>query len=137
MNEAENAILDDEIKTIAKVYRGKDGGKPAYKTYLDAKAIKPGITLELVKGWRKQNVEPTRQVGGAHNSYVAPCAYHEYQADLFFVTAKKFPNQDHPAGLSMYGVFSKFAVVIPLKEWKGVQMMEAIFKAFTLMGRQP
>ncbi len=37
----------------------------------------------------------------------------------------------------MIDVFSKFAVVIPLKEWKGEQVMEAIFKAFTLMGKQP
>ena len=104
---------------------------------MDAKAIKPGITLELVKGWLKKNIEPSRQVGGAHNSYVAPRAYHEYQADLFFVTAKQFPNQDYPAGLSMYDVFSKFAVVIPLKEHKGKQVVEAIFKAFTMMGRRP
>ncbi len=84
----ENAIFDSEIKTIATVYRSKDGGKPAYKTWLDAKAIKPGIILELVKGWLKQNVEPSRQVGGAHNSYVAPRAYHECQADLFFRNRK-------------------------------------------------
>ena len=42
-------IINDRYKTIAKVYHGKDGGRPAYKTYLDAKAIKPGITLEFVK----------------------------------------------------------------------------------------
>ena len=99
MNEAENAILDDELRTIANVYRSKDGGKPAYKTYLNAKAKKPGITLELVKGWLKQNVEPTRQVGGAKNSYVAPHAHFEYQADLFFVTDIQFKNQDYKAGL--------------------------------------
>ncbi len=60
--EAEHAILDDELKTIAKNHRGKDGGRPAFETYLDAKAIKPGITLELVKSWLKKNVEPTRYV---------------------------------------------------------------------------
>ena len=119
--EADHAILDDELKTIAKKYRSKDGGRPAYKTYLDAKAIKPGITLELVKSWLKKNVEPTRQVGGARNSYVAPHAGFEYQADLFFMTDKQFPNQDYKAGLSMIDVFSKFAVVTPLKEKKGGQ----------------
>ncbi len=46
MEEAEN-----EMRVISKVYRGADGGKPAYKTYLDAKAIEPVITLNLVKGW--------------------------------------------------------------------------------------
>ena len=37
----------------------------------------------------------------------------------------------------MIDVFSKFAVVIPLKEKKGEEVMAAIFKAFTLIGKQP
>ena len=82
MEEAEN-----EMRVIAKVYRGPDG-KPAYKTYLDAKAISPGITLNLVKGWFRLNVEPKNQVWGKRNSYVAPSAYFEYQVDLFLVTPK-------------------------------------------------
>ncbi len=85
MDVDEHAILDDELKTIARVCRSRDGGNAACKTYLDAKAIKPGVTLEVVKHWLTQNVEPTRQVGGAHNSYVAPRAYHEYQSDLFYI----------------------------------------------------
>ena len=44
-----------EMRVIAKVYNAPDGGKPAYKTYLDAKAIEPGITLNLVKGWFKNS----------------------------------------------------------------------------------
>ena len=132
MEEAEN-----EMRIIAKVYRGADGGKPAYKTYLDAKAIEPGITLNLVKGWFKLNVQPTNQVWGKRNSYVAPNAYHEYQADLFFVTPKQFKNQKYEIGLSMIDVFSKYAVVIPIKEKKGEEVMAAIFKGFTLMGKRP
>jgi hypothetical protein len=126
-----------EMRVIAKVYRGPDGGKPAYKTYLDAKAIEPGITLNLVKGWFKLNVEPKNQVWGQRNSYVAPSAYHEYQVDLFFVTKKQFKNQKLRVGLSMIDVFSKYAVVIPLKEKNGEEVMAAIFKGFTLMGKQP
>ena len=114
-------------RVIAKVYRGADGGKPAYKTYLDAKAIEPGITFNLVRGWFKLNVQPKDQVWGKRNSYVAPSAYHEYQADLFFVTKKQFKNQKFEVGLSMIDVFSKFAVVIPIKEKDGKHVMAAIF----------
>ncbi len=53
-----------EMRVISKVYRGSDGGKSVYKTYLDAKAISPGITQNLVKGWFKLNVDPKNQVGG-------------------------------------------------------------------------
>ncbi len=40
-----------EFKLIAKTYRGTDGGKPAYKTWLDVRAINPRIPLNTVKGW--------------------------------------------------------------------------------------
>ena len=80
--------IDAEIKIIAKVYRGTDGGTPAYKTWQYAKEISPRITLNLVKGWFKLNVEPKVQVWGNRNSYVAPNAYHEYQADLFFCNSE-------------------------------------------------
>ncbi len=52
---------EQEMRIIAKVYRGPDGGKPAYKTYLDARAM-PRITLNLVKSWFKLNLEPKNQV---------------------------------------------------------------------------
>ncbi len=37
----------------------------------------------------------------------------------------------------MYDVFSKYAVVIPLKAWEGDDVMEAIFASTSLMGKQP
>ena len=136
--EAENAATTEgRDKTIRRVYYSKTGSGTAYKTYLDAKEIGPIITLAWVRDWFKKNVERTRQVGGARNSYLAPHAGFEYQADLFFITDKQFPNQDYKAGLSMIDVFSKFAVVIPLKEKDCFNVMDAIFKAFQIMGKQP
>ena len=137
MDEEQAAVVEDRDKTIRRVYYGKDGGRSAYKTYLDAKAIDPRITLDWVRGWFKKNVERTRQVGGAKNSYVAPRAFHEYQADLFYITDKQFPNQNYPFGLSVIDVFSKYATVIPLKDRKAVFIMAALFKAFTTIGKQP
>ena len=92
MNQEQEAEINDRDKTIARLYHGKDGGRSAYKTWLDAKAIDPRITLDWVRGWFKKNVERTKQVGGATNFYVAPHAFFEYQADLFFITDKQFPN---------------------------------------------
>ena len=137
MDEEQQAGINAKDKVIAKIYYGKEGGQPAYKTWLEAKVIDPGITLDWVKSWFRLNVQPKRQVGGAQNSYVAPRAYHEYQADLFFVTAKQFPNQDYPTGLSVYDVFSKYAVVIPMTDRKGKDIMKSLFEAFKQMGKQP
>ena len=113
MDADQAAVVEDIDKTIRRVYYGEDGGSTPYKTYLDAKAIDPRITLDWVRVWFKKNVERTKQVGGARNSYVAPRAYHEYQMDLFYITDRQFPNQDFPIGLAVIDVFSKFAVVIP------------------------
>ncbi len=45
--------MDEEgaaiFKEIAKVYRGPEGGKPAFKTWRDARDINPAITLNEVK----------------------------------------------------------------------------------------
>ena len=73
--EAENAAtIEDRDKTIRRVYCGKYGGSTAYKTYLDAKAIDPRITLDWVRDWFRENVERTRQVGGAKtNTCRTPC----------------------------------------------------------------
>ena len=93
MDAEQTAELEYRDNTISKVYHDRNGGRTANKTYLDAKAIDPHITLDLTKGWFRRNMERTKQIGGARNSYAAPYAYSEYQADLFFVTKRQFPNQ--------------------------------------------
>ena len=130
-------VVEERDKTIRSVYYGKEGGRTPYKTYLDAKAKDPRITLDWVRDWFKKNVERTRQVGGAKKSYVAPRAYHEFQADFFFITKRQFKNQDYKVGLSMIDVFSKFAVVIPLKDRFASTILPSIFKAFQMIGKQP
>ena len=79
--------LDD---AISKVYYGPDGGRTAYKTYLDVREIDSEITLDWVRGWFRNILDRTKQVGGAKNSYVAPRAYHEYQVDLFSLRNDSF-----------------------------------------------
>ena len=133
MDEAAEA----RMKIISKTYKGPEGGKPAVKTWQDARDIDPIITLNEVKGWFKQNVKPEGQVWGKRNSYIAPGPYHEFQADLFFITANQFKNQEYEVGLSMIDVFSKFAVVLPVRKKEAEPIMEAIFRAFTMMGKQP
>ena len=129
--------MDDRFKQISKVYHGPEGGKPAFKTWEDAREINPRITLNEVKGWFKMNIQPKGQVWGKRNSYVAQGPYVEFQADLFLVTENQFKNQEYKYGLSMIDVFSKYAVVLPLKENTAEPLTEAIFEAFELMGKKP
>ena len=131
------ARFQARIKESAKVYRGPEGGKPAFKTWQDAREMYPRITLNEVKWWFKKNIEPEGQVWGKRNSYVAQGPYIEFQADLIFITEGQFANQEYEVGLTMIDVFSKFAVVLPVREKKAGPIMEAIFKAFEMMGKQP
>jgi hypothetical protein len=84
MDAEQKAVVEDRDNTISKIYHSKDGGRTAYKLWLDAKAMDTQITLDWIKGWLRRNVDPKKQIGVARNSYVAPRAYHEYQVDLFF-----------------------------------------------------
>ena len=59
MDEAAEA----RFKIIAKTYNGPEGGKPAVKTWQDARDIDPRITLNEVKGWFKKNIEPKSRCG--------------------------------------------------------------------------
>ena len=54
--------------------------------------------------------------------------FFEYQADLIFITKSQFDNQTYDTGLTMIDVFSKYAVVLPIREKKAEPIMEAISK---------
>ena len=50
MNEEQAAIVKDRDDTISKIYFSKDGGRTAYKLWLDAKAVDSEITLDWTRG---------------------------------------------------------------------------------------
>ena len=124
-------------KIIRKAYYSPTGLSTPYKIYKDVNTVDKRITLELVRQWFRENIEKTKQVGGAKNSYVAQRAFQEYQADVFYITEKQMPNQEYPFGLSMIDVFSKYATVIPMKERKAENLMAAILQGFKDIGKQP
>ena len=124
-------------KIIRKAYYSPTGLSTPYKIYKDVHSVDKRITLELVRQWFRENIEKTKQVGGAKNSYVAQRAFQEFQADVFYITEKQMPNQEFPFGLSMIDVFSKYATVIPMKERKAANLMAAILQGFKDIGKQP
>ena len=124
-------------RIIRKAYYSPTGLSTPYKIYKDVNSVDKRITLELVRQWFRENIEKTKQVGGAKNSYVAQRAFQEFQADVFYITQKQMPNQEFPFGLSMIDVFSKYATVIPMKERKAANLMAAILQGFKDIGKQP
>jgi hypothetical protein len=127
----------EKNEIIKKIYYSKTGFGNAYNTFKDAKTKDPSITLEFVKNWIDKNIVKTKQIGGTKNSYVAPQAYFEYQVDLFFITPNQMPKQNFRVGLSCIDVFSKYAVVVPLKNKKAPEIVRGILEAFKQIGKQP
>ena len=92
-------------KLISETYYSPTGLSTPNKIYADVRAKNKAITLDLARQWFSENVEQTKQVGGAKNSYVAQRAFQEFQADIFYITPKQMPSQQYPFGLSMIDVF--------------------------------
>jgi len=132
--------MDEEMeRQIDKAYNTIGGLSTPMKIYLDVKAINPNVRLSHVREWFSKNVERKKPFGGnkPKNSFVAPRAFHEYQADLFYVTDRQFKNQEYPYGLSIIDIFSKKATVIPLKERKYPNVRDGLIKGFDQIGKRP
>ena len=90
----------------------------------DARDKDKSIKYADVKTWFEQNIEQTGKYRGT-NSYVAPNAYFEYQMDIAFFNDLKDPEYNQ--ALVMIDIFSKYAVMKPLKTKQGPEVFE-VFK---------
>ena len=107
-NESHNKILIKVYHDPAYFGSITSTSKEAFKQYKT-------ITLNTIKQLFKSNLETTTQVKG-NNSFVAPCPYYEYQLDLMFFTDLK--NQKFEQGMLRIDIFTKYAVVVPIKSKK-------------------
>ena len=117
---------DDVIKSV---YKDKSGFGSVMSTYLKARDVDKSITLKDVKNWFYTNVDNIDKAKG-YNSYINNAPYQEYQMDLIFF-GKEDDNLN--AALSMIDIFSKFAVVIPMKNKEGPTIAAAIMEGVNRM----
>ena len=89
-----------------------------------------------VKAWYDKNIDRKRPMSG-FNSFIAPYAYYEYQIDLFFITKKDLDNQKFRIDLVMIDIFSKFALVIPIKSKQPPDLLAGIMEGINKMGKKP
>ena len=100
-------------KIINKVYYDPVGHGSITSTFKEAFQPDKPITLNAVKQWFKSNLETTKQVKGS-NSFVAPYPYYDYQLDLMFFS--DLENQNFEQGMLCIDIFTKYAVVVPIKK---------------------
>ena len=123
-------------KIISDIYFDRSGFGSQATTFKDAKAKDKSITLADVKAWFEKNLVRKRPMSG-FNSFIAPYAHYEYQIDLFFITNNDLENQKFRIGLVIIDIFSKFAVVVPIKSKQPPDLLAGIMEGINKMGKKP
>ena len=124
----------EKDNVIDKVYYDTAGYGSVQTTWQEARLKDPTITLEFVKGWFSGNVSVKKQPGG-QNSFVAPHAFYEFQIDLFWLVDLK--KQKFKVGCLCIDIFSKYAVVVPIKSKKGPDVTAGILQCLNEMKGKP
>ena len=128
--------MSDKNKIISDIYFDRSGFGSIATTFKDAKAKDKSITLADVKAWFEKNVDRKRPMSG-FNSFIAPYAYYEYQIDLSCITNNDLKEQKFRIGLVMIDIFSKFAVVVPIKSKQPPDLLAGIMEGINKMGKKP
>ena len=136
--------MSEETKNnvIKSIYYDKSGFGSVQSTYQKARQKDTSIRIKDVKDWFFNNVEEIRKPK-INNSFINDEAYDEYQVDLIFFGKNKdgekadeknksSKNEDPPA-LSMIDIFSKYAVVIPMKDKTETSINQAVMEGMTKM----
>ena len=130
-------MSDSKQKIINDIYYDRSGFGSLRTTLQDAKAKDPSITMDDVRRFFARNVEEKRKPRG-ENSFVAPSPYWEYQLDLFFISKNDLENfQKFRIGLVLIDIFTKYAVVIPIKSKSPSDLLAGIMEGIQKMGRKP
>ena len=70
------------------------------------------------------------------NSFIASYAHHEYQIDIFYVTNNDLDNQKFNVGMVVIDIFSKLAVVVPIKSKLQDDVLAGIIEGINKMGKK-
>ena len=124
---------------IEKVYFDPSGFGSKKITLEDARKKDKSITMADIDEFFRKNVEQKKQLKG-FNSFVAPKHGYEYQVDLFFIGKKRdedLENQKFKLGMVMIDIFSKFAVVVPLRSKETEDVASGMLEGINKMGGKP
>ena len=122
-----NSIIND-------IYFDRAGFGSKKQTLKDAREKDKTITMADVDKFFRENVEQKKQIRGK-NSFIAPEPFYEFQFDLFFIT--DLENQKFKVGAIMIDVFSRFMVVVPIKNKDESNVASAMIEGFNKMGGKP
>ena len=126
-------MSENKQKIINDVNFDKGGFGSRALTLEEARQKDKSITMNDISDFFP-NVEEERKPRG-ENSFVAPHAYYQYQADFFFI--KDLDNQKTRVGFLMVDIFSKYMVVLPLPSKDGEDVASGFIEGIKKMGKKP
>ena len=127
-------MSSEKQKIINDIYFDRSGYGSKAVTLKDAREKDKSITMADVNEFFNKNIEEKRKPRG-ENSFVAPHAYYQYQADLFFI--KDLEKQKTTVGFIMIDIFSKYMVVLPLPSKDGEEVASGFIEGIKKMGKKP
>jgi len=136
--------LDDKI---SKMYNDNAGFGSVKRTIADVKKYFPDVKRTDVEKWYRKNVD-YNVVNRGMNSFVASKPLQIFQIDLFYMKSKTLPvgqtshtvrNEDdiYTIAMGCIDIFTKYAVVVALKDKKAEGLLEALKQIFKHMGGKP
>ena len=129
-------MSDSKQKIINDIYFDRAGFGNKAVTLKDARAKDKSITMDDVNEFFKKNVEEKRRPRG-ENSFVAKEPYWEYQLDIFFISNNDLENPKFRAGLVLIDIFTKYAVVVPIKSKQPDDILAGMMEGMNKMGKKP
>ena len=130
------SMSDNKQNIISDIYFDRSGFSSKSTTLKDAKKKDASITMDDINKFFRENVEQKRKPRG-QNSFVAEHAFFEFQLDLFFISNNDLENQKFRAGLVLIDIFSKYAVVIPIKSKQPADVLAGLMEGMQKMDGKP
>ena len=121
-------------EAISRAYYDLAGFGSINSTLKDALKFNSTVTYEDVKAWKQTNVERKTNLRG-FNSFIAEKPFEEFQIDLFFTPDLK--ADDYIGGILFIDIFTKYVVVIPIKNKTPNELLDALKEGFSKMGGFP
>ena len=116
---------------IASIYYDKAGYGSKSRTLQESREKDKSITKAYIDDFFNKHIEIKTKPRG-QNSYIPPKAFHEFQADLFFI--KDLDNQKTETGMLIIDPFSKYMTVVPIMSKDGPDVAHGFIQGFKEMG---
>ena len=127
---------ENKYNIIKNIYFNKEGFGSIQSTYEKAHQENTNIRKKDVKDWMFQNVQEIRKPK-IKNSFINDEAYDEYQIDLIFFgkddKTTDGKRKDEPPAMSIIDIFSKYAIVIPMKNKEGPSVTSTVMEGMNKM----